>query len=502
MLKGRATIQLRNAKTGEIEQEVYHENLVTNAPKNIYSLPYAFRVASSNNNNVASWDAAVTHSATNLFESFFGGILLFNKKNTESPDNMLPSSDNDIIGAAGSGAENSNARCGERNTSESQAIDNGYRFVWDFDTDKANGTINSISLTSQMISKLVSTSTADGISLQPNLSSTKTYSEDYICYQQMTGKDAISLTGEASTITTAYIVKIYNSEDDRTFDVLWLFGDNGANTKNYKNKFFLAKTKYLLPNVKSVSRGGSWTHALSTTIITDGFGNAQAGGYNLPKFHVDIDVAKDGTINVVQFDPRTHNTTHYVFSDSGEKTNEISVTMPTVEGVTWTSYSVDGKVCVLYFDDYYHFFVTNENGQFVYIKSNVDGVVAFTNTKKTAISYPLTLYKAFRDVDTGYLFLLRETNSYNYVDIYTDSGWLTNKQVYQVFCSVRCENNFFGKKPFAIRYNMSDSGSIGNALYIWLPVYFLSTINNLDTPVTKTESQTMKIIYEIVEEEQ
>lgn len=49
---------------------------------------------------------------------------------------------------------------------------------------------------------------------------------------------------------------------------------------------------------------------------------------------------------------------------------------------------------------------------------------------------------------------------------------------------------------------MSNSGSIGNALYIWLPVYFLSTINNLDTPVTKTESQTMKIIYEIVEEEQ
>jgi hypothetical protein len=38
---------------------------------------------------------------------------------------------------------------GSLNTTESGAVENGYKFVWDFATDKANASINSLALTLQ-----------------------------------------------------------------------------------------------------------------------------------------------------------------------------------------------------------------------------------------------------------------------------------------------------------------------------------------------------------------
>lgn len=57
----------------------------------------------------------------------------------------------DYIPVATAGGEyaGANVRRGTLNTNESYATANGYHFTWDFGTDKANGVIKSVALTSQ-----------------------------------------------------------------------------------------------------------------------------------------------------------------------------------------------------------------------------------------------------------------------------------------------------------------------------------------------------------------
>ena len=61
---------------------------------------------------------------------------------------------NPLIGYASDDANNTtDVRRGSRNLTESKIIDGGYRFVWDFATSQANGTISAICLTNTLAGK-------------------------------------------------------------------------------------------------------------------------------------------------------------------------------------------------------------------------------------------------------------------------------------------------------------------------------------------------------------
>lgn len=142
MFKGKATIELTDVNTSK--KEVYEEeNLVTNAVKDLFSL------------NPSGLMYQIESSTTGFKEELFpiankcyGGILLFEDRLEEDPDKYIVPSSNNVIGFASDNVNTTDyEKRGSANLAESKALENGYKFVWDFSTSQANGKISSLALT-------------------------------------------------------------------------------------------------------------------------------------------------------------------------------------------------------------------------------------------------------------------------------------------------------------------------------------------------------------------
>lgn len=134
---GSMKLQMFDHLTGK-ETESIEKNMITNLYKDyIESL-------------LSMWSSAFT---TNLYfnnvsslvpNNFAGGILLFDAVQTENVNNYIPVGN--CIGHAGSGYTGPNIYRGNYNTTYSGQLGNKWTRVWEFETDKANGTINSVCL--------------------------------------------------------------------------------------------------------------------------------------------------------------------------------------------------------------------------------------------------------------------------------------------------------------------------------------------------------------------
>ena len=153
MLKGKTTIQLFDAKTGKLTDEVTKTNLVTNAVRN--ALGGAFNQLASGN----MWASSMRFvqslyelpTGKNFAQALYGGVLVFSQPITEDADHCLPSIEEikTFIGCANQSASNTgNSFRGSINSGESEVGTDYVKFVWDFNTDQCNGDIASICLTS------------------------------------------------------------------------------------------------------------------------------------------------------------------------------------------------------------------------------------------------------------------------------------------------------------------------------------------------------------------
>lgn len=153
MIKGKTTIQLFDAKTGKLTDEVTKTNLVTNAVRN--ALGGAFNQLASGN----MWAYGMEYvdrlyqlpTGKNFAQALYGGVLVFSKPITEDADHCLPSIEEikSFIGCANQSASNTgNTFRGSINAGESEVGTDYVKFVWDFNTDQCNGDIASICLTS------------------------------------------------------------------------------------------------------------------------------------------------------------------------------------------------------------------------------------------------------------------------------------------------------------------------------------------------------------------
>lgn len=137
MIKGKAKIELFNAKTGKLEKSVEEHNLVTNA------LRYLINIA-------AICDAAPDDYVFPIATKALGGIMLFDGNLTEDKDNVhFPPVDKGVhlVGYASNDTNTSDINRGSFNSAESGPTANGYKSVWDFGTSQANGTIKAVART-------------------------------------------------------------------------------------------------------------------------------------------------------------------------------------------------------------------------------------------------------------------------------------------------------------------------------------------------------------------
>jgi hypothetical protein len=141
MLKGNSTIELFDSITGKKKDERKDDNMVTNAIKNMFCYNNQMLVSGVSLDDVMA-------RVTPLYPQYLRGILLWDNIINEDKDNILPPPGINCVGHAGSTYPGANQFRGTLNENETMLTENGVKMVWDFGTDKANGTIRSVSLTS------------------------------------------------------------------------------------------------------------------------------------------------------------------------------------------------------------------------------------------------------------------------------------------------------------------------------------------------------------------
>jgi len=147
-LKGTMVMELTDVNTSEVEV-ITEENMVTNAVNNILGLnPMGIFYAATE-----EYDASVLWNGNLLpiCPNMVGGILLFSKVLEENAENIYVQSDNLPVAYASNNVNSTaNMARGSLNLTESKALDNGYKFVWEFTPSQGNGTIAAVALTSAM----------------------------------------------------------------------------------------------------------------------------------------------------------------------------------------------------------------------------------------------------------------------------------------------------------------------------------------------------------------
>lgn len=149
MIKGKATIQIIDEKSGEMVREIHEENMITNAVDTILNPPEYIETGMDAEND-RSYNP-LRDFLGNLAGTAFRGVIVCRDKIPEDGNNMMLPWTNEEVGHAGISNTNTDTTIGTYNSNESGRIENGkgYRHVWDFASDKANGEIGCICLTTK-----------------------------------------------------------------------------------------------------------------------------------------------------------------------------------------------------------------------------------------------------------------------------------------------------------------------------------------------------------------
>lgn len=162
-LKGTTKIELTNVKTGE-KEVIEKDNLVTNVLSDLLNLnPMGMRLrayynTNNNTNNTSNADmydelgASFEAGMLPICPNAVGGILLYEDALEEDPDKYYAPMENLLVGYSSNDVNTTtDERRGSMNQTESGPLEDGsgYRFVFDFATTQANGTIAAVGLTSE-----------------------------------------------------------------------------------------------------------------------------------------------------------------------------------------------------------------------------------------------------------------------------------------------------------------------------------------------------------------
>ncbi len=432
MIKGKSTIQLFNAASGAEELRITNENMVTNAMTNALNLPIEYTLQ-TRYQDLSNW-------VLPLQTNGMGGILLWDKMLPENPDLIFPPADVRNIGYAGGEYSGTNQYRGTLNTSESGEIANGYRSVWDFSTDKANGEIYSLSLTSREGGNT-------GLYYNSNDNLRATALKNNITYNGPSGYSAAGVLNH----------------------------DNYAAYRCYGNTLYLAYAH--CHNTKNIKVGD----ALNVTPVV-----------YLEKT-IEFTLNQNRTPKVLSLPNKP---TIYCFTMLGTNSvwfAEIDYSISSL---------IQEQVAVLKLPDDYSSVMdvigTNDDGIYVTLYLSEGGSTPYT---VGLFDFSGNFVKRVTPLSFG----LNQIGSMCYC---ANRWWFYAGGTYYSVNNGECMRSDYNPNNF-YAYNNGDISPFfiaqtARATYsecaLWIYHPYLATINNLATPVTKTNAQTMKITYEITNE--
>ena len=483
-LKGTATIELTNVDGSK--EVIKHDNMITNAVNDL---------CMSQRGEMATI-LKIVDNGDSYAQALFGGLLLFDETlNSDPADYFLPTVK--CTGYASQDAYAGLDTCrGSFNASEGGLqADGSYKFVWDFATSQANGTIKSIALCPNMMGQI-------------GLTNSQVESEKKEFFMKRTSVAPFDSAGKmlASDVVidgypakNMYIVGVigdiaYAVSTDNT----GYSGSGVSNTLSIKNNGGILKLFRFKLGADSIALSdkvcmASYIDTISVQLPQEFFSSLSFTTYGTYiAFNYDkdnnkfiifpckrkSDLAIHGTIKYCEIDAANNYTTE-VFTF----TNNTTCIIPADGSPGWYNIWINKDYIVSvgkYAEKDYRTYVTkrSDNTQVKEVKRDDGTAHSLLNHWLLPISW-----------NDNILFAERSTNSsggYGFIVIDLSTGKMKDTNVEKV------TNNW----NFDIG-NQSVFGMTGYNL-IYQPVvnpFILCTKNNLDNPVTKTASQTMKITY-------
>lgn len=142
-MHGKATLIFTDKGTGLVVKRVEEHNMVTNALNSIFSLPPQIAYDKS--------ARYVFNGFLPMYENALKGLVLFGDTIPQNAYDYMLGGKYSVLATAGDAYSGADAMRGTFNANQSGEIENGYRFVWDFAPEKAVGTIKALSLTNRLL---------------------------------------------------------------------------------------------------------------------------------------------------------------------------------------------------------------------------------------------------------------------------------------------------------------------------------------------------------------
>lgn len=471
-LKGHAVIELTDVNTGEVER-VEHDNLITNGAQKLLD------------HFISAYGRSANSAILPIEERLLCGIYLFDDTLTESADNvLLPDVANTkLTGYAGNATSDGNDnKRGDFNSAESEALVNGYKFVWDFGTDDANGTIASLALTNYIggFHGYNINFRLAGSSLQSNTgngrSSYKGFGINHTLY---------TYPGNAT-------LGNYNLTNIASYDGDILTTINKTSSTNITIKKYRIANKTVrmgyyvgsaeLIETRDITYSDSNQNSTNTRFLDggDGYYYGLYAGSTAGTWSLSISKINKSTLAY---------TAATVYSISASALGVRFPALGAITGFTANAYT-DAVIRNGYVYVYYG--ITQYTGNGTY------GIAKFPLSDPTAISKVPNTEKAFTTLgsnETVFYFLLVNGNIYTSVGVIGSDDSVV---AYSDDFDSSYGSSYWGYLPIVTNGEHIIAGTHSNnggETYFYGMFMNLESINNLDSAVTKTSAKTMKITY-------
>ena len=480
-IKGSATIELTNA---DGSKEIYkHDNMITNAVQDL---------CMSQRGEIATI-LKIVNRGDSYAQALFGGLLLFDETlNSDPADYFLPTVK--CTGYASQDAYAGLDTCrGSFNASEGGVqADGSYKFVWDFATSQANGTIKSLALVSNMMGKIGLT-TAAVSSEASSFSMERTSTEPFSPLNEMLNSDVKIDDCNAETIIAIATIGdvVYAISTDNTgyaggsgLKSKWIM-QNGGILRLYRFKLGansialtdkVCEASYI--DYVDITLPQDFISTLSTRVyektiacrfipdtkklIVYPLYRDSETQINETLKYCEVDFNNNYSVNVYTF---TNNTAGYI-PNSGESFFILK----------------DYIICCAYVNEERRLYIIKKSDNTQVKEVKIGG-------EKSATLYLNTIRPKFWNDKILVLENIKSdgsTTTYYYLVIDLTTG------------EARETNSYFlsGSPTIDIEKEVVFVGTGKTLRYFFaFNPFILCTKNNLDSPVTKTASQTMKITY-------
>lgn len=464
MLKGKTIIELKDVVTGEVEK-YQDENMITKALSDFFShnIEGSLFSLSGNTNDLNG-------NMIPLCKNAIGGILLFADPLVEDENSYFAPSANPCTGYASNDVNSTaNVMRGSLNLTESTKLDKGYKFVWDFATSQANGTISAVALTHKF----------GGIGYMGDLydnTNKRWHMKDQSWDANATIRTAYMNAVEVSFEGNYFITIGMNTSNEVVIQkIRKAYRSVGLNDTMLDNQIVLLEENKLTPT----------TFIMSNPSNNNGNYDFFDGkdGYWYGFWH-DANSSGNAVVKWIKIKK-----SDYSFSEGTWTLDNCQLQSIGYRGGYNTS--PGRNVMSVLLNGF--LFVMAYNKQSVY-KININNAADVTQIKLGFTSNYSTQDSYYRN-GSMYMFSLGDWVCGSDFRIASDDT------VYKCANSMPVSyamTPLFEYGPFFIAYGGYDSRSVRRELFMRTP--YLATINNLSTSVIKTADKTMKITYTIEEQ--